>query len=786
MRAGSQIVSACAFLLLMLLVPARNKAAEPPPDFLWVKTFGPNADSSGEGITVDADGNVYVVGSFTNTVTLGNIALGSNGAHDVFVAKYDVSGSAVWAKSGGGTGEDFGRGIAVDGAGNVFVTGQFDGWAGTLAYFDNAQIGANGRRDVFVVKFDRQGKVLWAKNAGGTPPFEEGGHSVAVDGQGNVYVAGQLTPSARFDELDVPNLGFEDLFLAKYSGAGRILWAKNAGDRYQDEGRSVAVDTSGNAWLFGTIAATNAFGSTSPWQLDAFLAKYDASGKLLWSRQSGGSGSDAGRAITIDPEGNAYATGEFSGTVNFGPSTLASQGGSDLFVAKYDSSGGVVWANQLGGRSDDFSFGIARDANGNIYVCGNISNQLSVAKSDKDGTLLWLQNAGGNGDSAAHGVAVDRTGQIYLTGYFSGEATFGPVALKAPQRKDTFIAKLASGAAPPLPIITLQPASRTNLVGTRADFFVFAAGTQPLAFQWQLNGSNLADATNAILSLTNIATKDAGDYRVLVSNASGSVVSSNATLTVRVPETAPDFLWARVFGGTNYDVGSDVASDKEGNVYFTGWATRPDVFRDEAPASGTSAGTFYVAKADPNGRVLWGHQLAGRPSGSLSQIISSGQAVAVDGLGIVSATGVFYDSIELGDATLTSRGSSDIFVVRYNRDGKVLWRQQIGGSLSETAADIAADSAGNVYVTGGFNAPAKIGEIQLSAESGAGIFLAKLNQEGKVQWVQEGLGFVTRPSLGVDRLGNIWLVAEGLSRLKIAFGATIMVSSAAILIMTRM
>ena len=219
-------------------------------------------------------------------------------------------------------------------------------------------------------------------------------------------------------------------------------------------------------------------------------------------------------------------------------------------------------------------------------------------------------------------------------------------------------------------------------------------------------------------------------------------------------ESPPDFAWARIIGGTNYDVNGDLAIDREGNVHVSGFATLPNMFSSEVPPAGTNLGSFFVAKADPDGRVIWSdHGVAGS-SVSVPTFLASNPGVAVDAAGNVCFTGWFANSIQFGSMSLKSRGGMDLFVVKYDRSGKPVWAHRIGGIESEETGDIAVDATGGVYMLGGFRGPASLDDTELPLYSGPGFFVANFDAQGKLQWIQEGRGSMTYQYMAADPQGN--------------------------------
>ena len=183
------------------------------PTVSWAKSIGGTGSDYGRGIATDSSGNVYVIGKYSGSFTIGSTTLTSAGSNDVFVAKYDTSGTAQWARSIGGTGSDTGYGIATDSAGNVYVTGIY---SGTATFAPGTTLTSAGYNDAFVTKYDTSGTVQWAESIGGTNT--DSGYGIATDSGGNVYVTGSYQGTATFASgTTLTSAGSNDAFVAKYS-----------------------------------------------------------------------------------------------------------------------------------------------------------------------------------------------------------------------------------------------------------------------------------------------------------------------------------------------------------------------------------------------------------------------------------------------------------------------------------------------------------------------------------------------------------------------------------------
>lgn len=332
---------------------------------LWAKGGEGNGGGRGTSVSSDKNGNVFVTGFFGADIVFDSDTLTYAGGfgYDGFIAKYHASGNLIWAKRIGGTGDDEGLSVSTDTSGNVFVTGYF---SSSTITFDTITLNNPGNgENVFIAKYDSVGNILWAKSTvvvAGSSLNE--GTSVSADKDGNVFLTGKYSSATIiFDTITLTNLGTLNAFMAKYDMAGNLLWAENIGGLFMDEGYSVSTDEDGNAYVTYT-------GS------DVFINKYDASGNVLWTRNAVGTGWDIGYSVSTDPCGNVYLTGKFDGdTIAFGSTILTRPVNSDapIFIVKYDASGNVICATALASGGTN-QFGISADSFGNAFISGGNFN----------------------------------------------------------------------------------------------------------------------------------------------------------------------------------------------------------------------------------------------------------------------------------------------------------------------------------------------------------------------------------------------------------------------------
>ncbi len=364
--------------------------------------------------------------------------------------------AAEWAISGGGESSDIGFAIAADTAGNAVLAGRVTDVV-TLAGAAPAPL---GDLDAAIAKFGPDGQLVWVRRPGGTD--RDSAKSIAMDGNGNTLVTGFFRGTGIFGETAKDSAGHRDVFIAKYNPAGAPMWFRRAGGPLIDEGRGIAADGSGNVFVTGGFEGQATFADSLTVAAEkgshAFVAKYDAGGTPLWVRQAGGDRHTWGNAVATDSAGNVLVSGAFARIAAFNGTVLKSAGDLDIFIAKYDPDGNLLWATTAGGRGRDMAYSVATDAADNVLVAGRFNriaefgdvelksigdDDAFIAKFASDGTLAWAVSLGGRGDDAARGVATDNDGNALLTGSFRGKMAIGDMTLTSAGDSDVFVAVFA-------------------------------------------------------------------------------------------------------------------------------------------------------------------------------------------------------------------------------------------------------------------------------------------------------------------------------------------------------
>jgi hypothetical protein len=389
----------------------------------WAKRFGGTSADANRAVAIDGGGNIIMSGSFMGTVDFGGGALSTAGSSDVVVAKYTAAGTHVWSKRMGGIGLDAGYGVAIDRSANC------DGAGGTNC-------------------------IVVAGIFGYTADFDPG------PGTANLTTAGA-----------------GDMFVAKYTSAGTYLWAKRFGNShtsYNDYLNGVAVDGSGNVFFIGSFYDRADFdglllaGPASV--MTPFVAKYSGSGTRVWAKTFANTNEGFGRAIAVSASGDVAITGGFKGSMNFGNGTRSSFGNDDVFLAVLrGADGSGIWSSRHGSGGQDVGYGITFDRAGNVAVTGSFNSQsggitfggatwmasgndIFIAKLNATGGHVWSRRCSGTYTMTRQGsgIATDDDGNVLLAGHFYGSLNCGTdtPTVTAVGYSDILLVKFTASGAP--------------------------------------------------------------------------------------------------------------------------------------------------------------------------------------------------------------------------------------------------------------------------------------------------------------------------------------------------
>ena len=501
------------------------------PGLEYSTFLGGASDDIGAGIKVDASGNAFIVGStqspnFPTTAGAHRRTGAVNNSLEAFVTKINATGTAlIYSTFIGGTNFEWGRAIAIDAAGNAYITGQTksSNFPTTGGAFDRTfnvdtcpRCGID-QEDAFVLKLNPTGSALVYSTFLGGFNMDDG-MAITVDGAGNAYVAGE-TEASNFpttaNAFDRTINGAFDTFVTKLNATGSALvYSSYLGGAAVEFPTDVAVDGSGNLFITGSTSSTNfpttagAFDRTQNGAFDVYLTKLNAAGSaLVFSTFFGGSGFDSSGGLALDSTGNSYLSGG-AGSLDF-PTTPGAfdtlTDGNDAYVAKFNPAGSaLVYSTFLGGTSSDGASSIALDGAGNAWVTGATNSTdfpiiVGAADSTHNGmadvfvselnnagsTLLYSTFLGGSDTEVGSDIAVDTSGGVYVTGHtFSLNYPTTAGAFDTVWNGDmlvfwgdAFVSKIGSVSSPPsTPPVPAAPALLSPANG--------ANEAQPINFQW--------------------------------------------------------------------------------------------------------------------------------------------------------------------------------------------------------------------------------------------------------------------------------------------------------------
>ena len=329
---------------------------DPSGNFIWAKSMGGASNDQAYSVYVNLSGNVFTTGTFGGIADFDPSATVfslTSASGDAFISELDGTGNFVMAKSfnnSGGAGSTFGNSIRIDGAGNIYVTGNFSGvtdFDPSASFFNLTETGSG---DIFIVKLNSIGSFIWAKQYSGNPLFDRG-YSFAIDGLGDVIVTGFFSGTVDFNPgAGVFNLttgGGDDSFISKLDASGNFLWAKQIANLGSSYGTSVAVDLFNNIYTTGLFVGTADFdpgvgvNNLTAFANDVYISKLDPLGNFNWAGQILGSSASSygiGYSIDVDASANVYVTGRATGTNDFDPHAgvfnLTTTGSAEIFVLK--------------------------------------------------------------------------------------------------------------------------------------------------------------------------------------------------------------------------------------------------------------------------------------------------------------------------------------------------------------------------------------------------------------------------------------------------------------------
>ncbi len=479
-------------LLLTCLWPMLAIASTPP--WIGAMSAGGLGDTLARAIKAAPDGGYYVTGQFDSTAYFSGTALVSHGGSDIFLARYASSGKLLWIVPAGGPGDDVGSGLDLDRDGNVYLTGWFTD-TGKFDSTNNTSRTVSGTGyTIFLARYSQDGNLAWVQTGVIYLPFDayNFGYGVAVDSAaGTVYIAALSQGNTTFSSENsvastISGVWTWHMVVAQYGTDGNFKWAQTNQANPNSVPDGIAVDSTGDAYIAGWLENQTTFSSAngnditvtgfSPGQTtldypdDAFLAKYDKNGNVLWVNHVGGYKA-TGATVAVSPSGevslvgfigNIDSPGEAGTIVTSQPPRknyilndlyITDPYNPDALIVTYTAAGVLERALRIGQGGSEVATGVTYDANGDLYVVG-ISRQSPTIRANlfirkyQGGSLEWEQKAGSSALWVTGGtvpaVSVGANGIIYVAGGYQRWARFGPSTLYGGGSSNMFVAELAN------------------------------------------------------------------------------------------------------------------------------------------------------------------------------------------------------------------------------------------------------------------------------------------------------------------------------------------------------
>uniref|UniRef100_UPI004049E769 SBBP repeat-containing protein n=3 Tax=Flavobacterium sp. TaxID=239 RepID=UPI004049E769 len=462
-----------------------------------------------------------------------------------------------------------------------------------------------------------------------------------------------------------------------------------------------------------------------------------------WAHRVGGTGAyERGYSVTTDPMGNVITVGTFAGTVDFDPSSavynLIPFNTNDLFISKYDTTGKLLWARNMGGSGIFAQSSITSDAIGNIYLVGSFWGTLTytqggmtinagtsvnpnafITKLDSTGNFLWTKQIESPRESQISSITIDNTGNIITTGYFRGTTDFDP---------SEAVYTLSTITATDFHTFVLKLNSSGDFVWVK-EFSMYAPGS----YDFSSGVSVTTDASGNVYSTGIFSGTIDFDPGINVYNLTSAGGISDVYISKL--DAAGNFAWAKRLGGSGLDYASSITTDYQGNVYTAGYFQNTVDFDPNAGVFNINsvAGSFdvFISKLDPSGNFIWAKTMGGSNNDSATSIVT-------DPLGYIYFTGSFEGVADFDPSAntfnMTSAGSGDVVISKLDDSGSFLWSKRIGSSSDyDEGKSISLDNSGNIFVTGYFGGTADFnpneGIYNLTSSGGDDAFILKLSQE---------------------------------------------------------
>jgi len=647
-----------------------------PPEWNWTSQFGGSGEDHARDIISDAEGNIYLTGSFSGEISVESNNYSSSGNWDAFVSKFDNTGDLIWFKHFSADTEEQIESYAInlDNSGNLFITGYFTG----NVNLDDINLYGWEEKNGFFAKLDDQATVLMAQSCDW---YDEIGFRIDTDENSNIYILSSI-----YGQPSVNNY----TRIIKYDPQGYILWDYDFNQSFNDlEVFGSSIYFTGTIWTDGYIGD---FYFEPVGYRDAFIAKADLELDFDWAVMADHeeSGWSTGIGLFLNQNEEMFITGSYSTDMIWGGNQLE---GTNGFIAKFTSAGESLWASPY-----------TEEENTNYQpacICGD-NNSAYIS--------YWYSSYPYPTETNVVSQFSTSTGDLINSAFldFNVEAIrFNPydnkIAVAGEQDQLNVISKLNNDLTE---FWTLQ------FEGNSAFGDIIGMGTDQYGFLYVYGY-----ASNTL------------DYF-------GHTI--NKGLFLAKQGTMGDVFWLKQFPDVygQHNLGSFLVTDTlSENVYITGIFFEPLIIPGGSTLIPEEDGSIFIIKYDLNGNYQWAVQ---------EDFYSSYLCLTPDHSGNILLSGIFSDTISIGNTSLATAGFNDVFISKYNSLGGFQWATRAGGEDREYVGLISTDALDNIYLTGEFTSEnITVHNYAITLNDGDGnILFAKLDPAGNVQWVTSKAGSV--------------------------------------------
>ncbi len=693
---------------------------------------------------------------------------------------------ATWAESIGGSSWDCINSVAETSDGGYIAGGYFN--SSSIQVGDEI-LTYNGSNDGFIIKYNSNREVEWAKSIGGSDTDQI--TSVAETSDGG-YIAGGYFGS---DEIQVGNEtltsnGYNDGLIIKYGSNGKVEWAKSFGDYSDERITSVAATRDGG------VIAGGKFGSneiqvgdeilTKNGSNDGFIIRYSSNGTVEWAKNIGGSGADYIESVAETSDGGYIAGGYFgSDEIQVGNETLISNGSSDGIIIKYDANGGVKWAKSFGGNSVDYVTSVAETSDGGVIVGGyfysdeiqagdetitnNGSDDGFIIKYSSNGMIEWAKSIGGSEQDFIYSVSATNDGGVVVGGEFwSSSIQVGNETLTntSTGNTDSLIIKYdvegETEWAKNIPGNKYSSEGINTIVATREGGIIVGGyfeetiqvGSETLTTNGDRDGMiikfEMQELPNPVITNANYIEGSSNDYiQSVYATSDGGYIAGgyfesstieieDITLNNKGLEGIKDGFvakydinnqveWAKSYGGSGDDYISSIVETYDGGYIAIGYFESSTIEIENYNINGNGKRNSLIIKYDSQGEIEWIKLIEGDIS--LNSVKTSKDGIVI--------AGYFSGTIVVEKDTFVSKGGEDGLVIKYDTEGNLIWTKVLGGTSIDKIEDVEITSDGDIVLGGYFYSNTiQIEDIELTNTKNNYYdgLIVRYNQNGEVEW----------------------------------------------------